>query len=565
MAHAPKRTLLPALWIGAALAGPAAAADYPVTRQDDPVPNGCVPGDCSLREAVLAANATAAADRVLLPASFTPYALVRPGANEDLGAGGDLDIVGELEIAGVSAPQAVIVQSQVDRLMHVQPGGRLVLRNLTLTGGRQVAHGGAVFVPSGSLVLRGSVLQLNSALERGGAVFVGSNSALATALDSDDTDFHDNSAPDGGAVFIGGQPMAPTFARIERAGFNENAAVARGGALAFELSAGSRVDVRHSAFTGNDITGPGGRGGAIANGTRETTLLAIEDSRFEFNRATGSDTLGGAVFEAQRVERSGFTQNEAAVGGALYAQVVEVRESEFCDNAAVRNGGAIDARVASVHASTFCRNAVTGSGPGDGGGALHLGAFDAALGVSRSTFDANLAAAGGAILQLDGELEVVQSTLVAPDPADPGAAGTLVRYDGGVDGDPVEFTANLIHGRCDFPAGNGVLMLAQHNLIAPGDGCGFSPASPARPNNRVFGSVAEIGLLPLADNGGPTRTRLPEADGVHPAVDHVPDPACGYPLDQRGFQRTDAACDAGAVETGAELPPAPRIFADGFE
>src|SRR4051794_617388 len=32
-----------------------------VTRPDDPAPNGCAPDDCSLREAIIAANAAAGA------------------------------------------------------------------------------------------------------------------------------------------------------------------------------------------------------------------------------------------------------------------------------------------------------------------------------------------------------------------------------------------------------------------------------------------------------------------------------------------------------------------------
>jgi len=38
----------------------ARAATFIVTRQDDPAPNGCNPGDCSLREAVNAANSNSA-------------------------------------------------------------------------------------------------------------------------------------------------------------------------------------------------------------------------------------------------------------------------------------------------------------------------------------------------------------------------------------------------------------------------------------------------------------------------------------------------------------------------
>ncbi|MBK9657437.1 MAG: hypothetical protein IPO66_19155 [Rhodanobacteraceae bacterium] len=45
----------------------AGATTFAVTRVDDPLPNGCQVGDCSLREAVLAANANGDSDVIQLP------------------------------------------------------------------------------------------------------------------------------------------------------------------------------------------------------------------------------------------------------------------------------------------------------------------------------------------------------------------------------------------------------------------------------------------------------------------------------------------------------------------
>ena len=46
----------------------AAAATFTATRADDPLPDTCLPADCSLREAVLAAEATPEPDVIALPA-----------------------------------------------------------------------------------------------------------------------------------------------------------------------------------------------------------------------------------------------------------------------------------------------------------------------------------------------------------------------------------------------------------------------------------------------------------------------------------------------------------------
>jgi CSLREA domain-containing protein len=46
----------------------ASAADFTVTTFADPPPDACAPADCSLREAIIAANAAPGPDRILLTA-----------------------------------------------------------------------------------------------------------------------------------------------------------------------------------------------------------------------------------------------------------------------------------------------------------------------------------------------------------------------------------------------------------------------------------------------------------------------------------------------------------------
>jgi len=79
----------------------AGAFDFVVTRYDDPVPDGCLAADCSLREAVIAANGAADADRILLSAGS--YRLTLAGSGEGNAATGDLDIKNDLEILGLGA------------------------------------------------------------------------------------------------------------------------------------------------------------------------------------------------------------------------------------------------------------------------------------------------------------------------------------------------------------------------------------------------------------------------------------------------------------------------------
>jgi hypothetical protein len=87
------------------------------------------------------------------------------------------------------------------------------------------------------------------------------------------------------------------------------------------------------------------------------------------------------------------------------------------------------------------------------------------------------------------------------------------------------------------------------------DLCGFTD-----PTDRQDAGDPHLG--PLAANGGPTRTRLPEFGS--PLIDVVPPPSCqsdgatGITVDQRGVTRPQGpGCDIGAVEVEVPVPPVP--------
>src|SRR5512132_1629426 len=80
-----------------ATASAASAVTYRPTRTDDPVPNGCKAKDCSLREALIAANASGTPATILLRPGKR-YVLTRPGLGEDAAATGDLDLTSQLTV-----------------------------------------------------------------------------------------------------------------------------------------------------------------------------------------------------------------------------------------------------------------------------------------------------------------------------------------------------------------------------------------------------------------------------------------------------------------------------------
>ena len=145
-------TLLASMGLWLALPATAAAATITVTTTADVVADD---GECSLREAVIAANTDAAVDtcaagtttdldNILVPAGH--YALAIAGADEDDAATGDLDITGDTGIEGDFGAGATIIDGGgLDRVfdVHADPG-RVVFRHVTITGGSTVEGGGGI-------------------------------------------------------------------------------------------------------------------------------------------------------------------------------------------------------------------------------------------------------------------------------------------------------------------------------------------------------------------------------------------------------------------------------------
>src|SRR6476646_5626626 len=97
------RTIFAALLCLAA-AAPTSAATFTVTKTAD-TNDGACNADCSLREAIIAANATAGLDVITVPAGT--YTLTRSGVDNNA-ANGDLDVTDPLTINGAGQGSTII-------------------------------------------------------------------------------------------------------------------------------------------------------------------------------------------------------------------------------------------------------------------------------------------------------------------------------------------------------------------------------------------------------------------------------------------------------------------------
>ena len=115
-----------------------------------------VDGDCSLREAIQAANTDTAVDACLAGSGADTievppgtYSLTMVGSSEDQNATGDLDVRSDVTIVGTGAsPSEIDAASLGDRVMHIRCDDtalidiNVTLQNLRFTNGSAGTSGG---------------------------------------------------------------------------------------------------------------------------------------------------------------------------------------------------------------------------------------------------------------------------------------------------------------------------------------------------------------------------------------------------------------------------------------
>ena len=163
--------------------------------------------------------------------------------------------------------------------------------------------------------------------------------------------------------------------------------------------------------------------------------------------------------------------------------------------------------------TTFTNGTISGNqADKDGGGVFNFGT----LTFINSTISDNSAALQGDGFRLASGTITLQNTIIANSPDD----------------------------NCYDSSGLPYNYYSLGGNLSDDDTCNFTESSDL--------NDTEADLGPLADNGGPTRTHLPQSGS--PAIDHT---ACAVATDQRGIDRPQGAdCDIGAVEVLAaeQLP-----------
>ncbi len=403
------------------VSGLSQAATFSVTRTDDPIPNGCASSDCSLREAVIEANATAVADTIVLGVGTYELFQTTLGGSDALSF--DLNVTQNLDIIGQGTELTIIrnatgVDNAYSRVFSISQAA-VNMSGLSVRDGSLYSTVLPIFgnpLMGGCILARDAVLNLsqvnlsncriNAPAGRGGAMFMsGTTAAFADVRIEDNVNL-----PNGSGGALGLLSTSIDFLNVA---IDSNSAGYGGGIHAYGdvYMTGSNVQVtRNTADFGGAIfigyaservlhtinwstqsriaqNSAGTEGGAIYVGSGASLeiapladasidrddLLLIED-----NHAIGD---GGAIYVG---DPSG-----TSAPGSLDARRIAVR----LNTAGARGGGVYSKGKAHITDSEFAMN----DAGTDGGGAALTGAATDYLIERTSFFSNNAGRDGGAI------------------------------------------------------------------------------------------------------------------------------------------------------------------------
>ncbi len=559
-----KPTLLTFSMLILASLSTAQAATFTVTRMDDPAPDACTATDCSLREAVLAAELTAAADSVVLGTGTYVLTRVAPEGSEFTGTAGPLWVVTPLTITGAGATRTRI------RWDAITPHGHSVIRfgnavgstqmtisAVTLSHGRgtsggciyassprgaanllvldrttlelcETFYGGGVSLWFTNLSLRGARIRDNVASHHGGGIWIWGDADI----DSQKSVISGNSAGSfGGAVALDGEPMYQFYTNVIWADdgssvVRDNHAGQIGGAISLWNASTLDLSTIDSAPAGQLMT--------ISNNTSAGTGGAIYLGNF--------GVQAGGI---NRLRRLRINDNEAVGdGGAVHAEgALHIADVEMARN---RTTTGVGGGIALYGANLFdrvvervsLRDNVAVNG---GGGAIAAGcqAFE----VSNSAIFGNQAGAGrGQAIETVGAATLRHVTVSDNVSSSVGSPALRKLHDSLCGNTQMRYANSLIVDACRSTVAS--------QMLSDG-GNQFGPAAAACPTLSQYDrrqSVASVFRLSIDTFGGDFEVLGWPNDLVTRPQRNFGRQAFCTPDDIRGALRVDGRCDAGAFE-----------------
>jgi hypothetical protein len=495
------------------------AATFQVTRADDPAPNGCLPGDCSLREAVDATATTPEADTIVLASG--QYQVTR----------GEIGIDRELTIEGAGSTSTRLTSNGDYTVLHVLAFGALTLVGVEIG----TADGTAVEVADNAMA---TLREVHVPANAGGVATEAQSSDGETAS----IRVEDSTIESGFGCFQTGGVCRVFDSHLDQVLM----------AAEFELVR-SVVDGGDADYWGVTIA--------------SSTPVTITDSTIRNTHRPLYLIGDGEAAARVHVRRTRFIDNTGPLIGDR-SSIIDMDEVEFRHHV-VGDANAGDPAVlyAIPGPAWFISRALV---VGNRGGDALDGAVIRVVGGGRvvfdnSTFDDNTFRAGASYGHTIGAYNnsstpaivwLFHVTMRRSAALEDDTPGSLLTVRGPTTDVRVENSA--LRGTCGF-GGGGAILHGVGNAESIGDTCGLDPAT-----NLVDMSPSQFAMGGLEEHGGFTRSfyPAPRLSFLIDAADLAFCEAFG-PLDQRRYARPAGdGCDIGAVESEAVED---SIFADAFE
>jgi CSLREA domain-containing protein len=307
------------------------AATFTVNKFDDTNDFSCDAVDCSLREAIIAANSTSGLDEIILPSGT--YTLNPTGTGENDSLYGDLDITDDLNIFGVGSTRTHVDGNNSDRVFHIAPEGQDIfvsLFGISIQNGKTPNIAATAEEAAGGGILNKGLLSLVDVhIKSNEAAFTGTGGGLHNlgSIAMFRCEVSSNTASKGGGIYNDGSMEILTST------VNANTTTF----VVFDSSGGGifnqgALSVEDSTIFDNIASGLDG--GGIYN----NNLLSLTNATVDNNTVTYGD--GGGIYNAQEVVLSNvtITNNDSPGGfggGILNDGIVNIANSLLASNTAV--------------------------------------------------------------------------------------------------------------------------------------------------------------------------------------------------------------------------------------
>jgi trimeric autotransporter adhesin len=387
--------VLPSLIVlGDGAAAPSVAPSVPqavfsVSKTTD-TSDGICNADCSLREAISAANAAGGANTVNVPAGTYTLTIANMGsANEDSNARGDLDINSNLTLVGAGSASTIIQAGTsnangIDKVIAVNPFCTTTfnasISGVTIRFGRNTQPstapdfsytGGGIDicgVGAQTFTMTNVVVDQNTNTNGyGGGVNMdsvpgtnGTFSIINSTISGNRTTSTASTLKNGGGINLFGDAHN---VNITNSTISGNTSAAEGGGVFVRHTNGGAITISGTTISGNTAAS---RGGGISNNNLLASSLTVNNDSAIVNNvsqgtAASTESRGGGISIVAGVATNTTTLTEVTISG------------NSANTGTFQGGGGVAAIAGTVNAS-FNRIAGNFAGTGGGSGFHNAGA-----------------------------------------------------------------------------------------------------------------------------------------------------------------------------------------------